>query len=252
MTAPKFTFYLGTHVIQWLWRVKVPLFVSHRQLKGRVSAFPKATCDWALDSGGFTELSMFDGWKTTPEEYVDKMQKYSSELGSLKFASPQDWMCEPFMLEKTGLTVDAHQKLTVENLVALRELAPELPIIPVVQGWTLDDYLKCVDLYGQYGIDLSKEDLVGLGSVCRRQATDDIGEIVTTLHALGLNLHGYGVKIKGLAKYSEGLVSADSMAWSLAGRRSERLPGCEGHKNCANCIVFAMQWREKVLNGIAS
>jgi hypothetical protein len=25
---------------------------------------------WALDSGGFSELSLYGGWRTTPEEYV--------------------------------------------------------------------------------------------------------------------------------------------------------------------------------------
>jgi len=55
-------------------------------------------------------------------------------------------MCEPFITAKTGLTVTAHQHRTVSNLIRLRDLAPDLPIIPVLQGWTIPDYLHCIDL----------------------------------------------------------------------------------------------------------
>ena len=47
-------------------------------------------------------------------------------------------MCEPFMLAKTGLTVAEHQARTVANYLELRSLAPELPFVPVLQGWSLD------------------------------------------------------------------------------------------------------------------
>jgi hypothetical protein len=250
MTNNNFIFYLGSHIPQWLWRVDFPLFVSHRILKRRTSSYPRATCTWGLDSGGFTELSMYDGWKTGPREYVHAVHRYQSELGSMDFASPQDWMCEPFMIQKTGLTVEQHQQLTVENFCTLREMAPELPFIPVVQGWELDDYHYCIKLYMENGIDLTEFRTVGLGSVCRRQGTEEIGAIVKSCSEQGLSLHGYGVKTRGLAMYSHDLVSADSMAWSLAGRYSQPMEQCRGHKNDANCLEFAKIWRERALNGI--
>lgn len=55
--------------------------------------------------------------------------------------SGSEWLCEPWMVAKTGLTVAEHQRRTVDNLVQLRGLAPDLPIVPVVQGWTVADYL---------------------------------------------------------------------------------------------------------------
>jgi hypothetical protein len=82
--------------------------------------------------------------------------------------------------------------------------------------------------------------LVGLGSVCRRQATTEIARIVAELAALGLRLHGFGVK-------RAGLVSADSMAWSYHARRRPPLPGCVGQKNCANCLPYALAWRARML-----
>jgi hypothetical protein len=135
----------------------------------------------------------------------------------------------------------------VANLVALRELAPEVPFVPVVQGWTLADYLRCVEMYLRAGIDLVAEPLVGVGSVCRRQSTEEIESIMRTLAGLGLRLHGFGVKVRGLELYGGCLSSADSMAWSFRARRSAPLPGCVGHKNCANCLRYALLWRDDVL-----
>jgi hypothetical protein len=230
-------FYLGAHHPDWLERTWVALVISHRRLAGR-RTLPRAACPWALDSGGFTELSMHGAWQTTPAAYVDAVRLYAHEIGNLEWVAPQDWMCEPFMLAKTGLTVQQHQERTVANYLDLHAMAPRLPFVPVVQGWELADYLRCVELYDRAGVDLREEPLVGLGSVCRRQATGEIEVIAGALAGLGLRLHGFGVKSSGLARYAEHLASADSMAWSYDARRSPALPG-HTHKNCANCMVWA-------------
>lgn len=247
-------FYLGAHMPHWLATAGVPLFVSHRRLAGRRS-LPRATTDWALDSGGFSELSLFGEWRTTPEQYVDAVRRYDTETGRLSWAAPQDWMCEPVMLARTGLSVAEHQERTVLNYLRLQELWAgmtnvESPFIPVLQGWARDDYLRCWDLYHRHGVDLSNVFLVGLGSVCRRQATGELGDIVRAIRGLdpGVPLHGFGVKTRGLQLYGPELESADSMAWSFEARREDPLPGCVGHKNCANCLTYALAWRDRVLS----
>ncbi len=59
-------FLTGTHKAAWLAdpRADFPLFVSHRTL-ATVKALRQATHSWALDSGGFTELSTYGEWRTT-------------------------------------------------------------------------------------------------------------------------------------------------------------------------------------------
>jgi hypothetical protein len=242
-------FYLGTHRPTWLWKLRdVPLFISHRVLRDRKSPFPKATTRWALDSGGFTELNLYGGWKTTPDEYIASVRRYSEELGSLDWASPQDWMCEPWVLNKTGLTVAEHQRRTTENYLELVTTAPGLGFIPVLQGWELDDYLRHADAYADAGVDLSVQPVVGVGSVCRRQGTHQIAEIFAALSERGLRMHGFGVKSSGLAKYADHLVSADSLAWSYRARRNPLdQPEC-GKNNCANCMHYALEWRDRILN----
>lgn len=238
-------FYLGAHHPTWLTKVSVPLFVSHRRLRERVSPFPKASCSWALDSGGFTELSMHGEWTVTPEEYVKAVRRYSDEIGRPDFAAPQDWMCEPWITAKTGLSVHEHQRRTVGNYLDLMAIDDTLAVCPVVQGWTLADYFRCVDMYDRAGVDLRALPVVGVGSVCRRQATAEIETVMRELHALGLSIHGFGVKTDGLSRYGRYVLSADSMAWSRGGRY---LPGCApSHKTEANCMRYALAWRDRVL-----
>ncbi|MDX3165971.1 hypothetical protein PV516_19475 [Streptomyces scabiei] len=254
-------FYLGTHMVNWLGEVGVPLFISRNRLVKR-RTFPKAIAPWALDSGGFTELRDHGRWRITPEEYAAEVRRYRDEIGMLDWAAPMDWMCEPWVINGgvrggqqfhgTFLSVREHQQRTVENLVRLREIAPDLPFIPVLQGWELQDYLDCVRLYSEAGIDLTREPVVGLGSVCRRQATAEIAELVSSLSALGLRLHGFGVKTAGVADYGDQLMSSDSMAWSFGARYEQRLAQCTHRaKNCANCSAYALAWRQRVLEAPA-
>jgi len=252
-TPGQCTFYLGTHEPSWLARVRFPLCVSHRRLN-RYRQLPAARCVWVLDSGGFSELAMYGRWTVPPETYAAAVRRYQERIGRLGWAAPQDWMCEPAMVAKTGLSVEEHQCRTVENFLQLRQLAPDLPIIPVVQGWQIGDYLRCVDDYARAGIDLTTEPLVGIGSVCRRQATTEITGIVKSLYALGLRLHGFGVKADGLRRYGDYLASADSMAWSFRGRYvrgcSHRTPGQHPAASEANCLHFARHWRRRVIDSL--
>jgi hypothetical protein len=251
---PMTRFFLGTHLPHWLALpdVAVPLFISDRRLR-RYRRLPRAVTIWALDSGGFTELARHGTWDhgPTPAEYVARVRRYRDEIGHLAWAAPQDWMCERHIIAKTGLSVAEHQRRTVDNYLRLRDLAPDLPIIPPVQGDTTTDYLRCVDRYANRGVDLTRAELVGVGSICRRQSSAQLGDILTGLHRVGVTrLHGFGVKTQGLAQYGHLLVSADSMAWSAHARRRPALPGC-AHRTCANCRRYALAWRHQVVATIA-
>lgn len=240
-------FYLGTHMPHWLTKPDIPpLFVSVNRLAKRAT-LPRATGRWSLDSGGFTELSMNGRWTRTAADYITLTRWFRDEIGGLDWAAPQDWMCEPWIVAKTGLTVAEHQHRTVDNYHQLTTDAPDLPFIPVLQGWTLDDYCRHVEMYAESGVDLAEFETVGLGSVCRRQATAEIGTLVATL-ATGyrLNLHGFGVKGDGLRRYGWLLTSADSMAWSARGRRINPCPHGTA-KSCANCLPHALEWRRRAL-----
>ena len=113
-------------------------------------------------------------------------------------AVAQDYMCEPFMLTQTGLTVLEHQRLIVERydslLAALREVfGGDIPfhVMPVLQGYTPAEYQRHIEMYGDR---LTPGMWVGVGSVCKRQG--DPSALESVLLAIkevrpDLRLHGF-------------------------------------------------------------
>jgi hypothetical protein len=271
-------FFLGTHLPAWLGYAGVPLFISDTRLRRR-KTLPRAVAPWACDSGGFSELKQHGRWTVTPESYVQRLRRYHEEIGYLLWAAPQDWMCEPAIIEGGRVAgqhyigtrrfldpdrlftheelIVEHQRRTVANFVQLRELAPpDLRIMPVVQGWEPDDYVRCVDLYqSMAGVDLTTQPLVGVGSVCRRQGMTEAGQVLAALHRRGVTrLHGFGFKTLGMHAHGHLLTTADSMAWSDTARKHRvPMPGCDRSvKNCANCLHFALHWRAELLDQLAA
>ena len=236
-------FYLGVGSdAHWLATSDVPLFISRRRLQNR-RTFPRAVTRWVLDSGGFTEMHKFGEWRLSSSDYAVQVMRYADEIGHLDWVAPQDWMCEPSALAMSGRTVAEHQDLTVRNFVDLRQRLGLL-VVPVLQGWDYDDYLRCVDLYAAEGVDLESERTIGLGSVCRRQAEGDIARIIASL--MPLRLHAFGVKGNAFVANSDRLISADSTAWAYQARYSPPLPG-HTHKHCHHCQVYALRWRRRLL-----
>lgn len=251
-------FWLGTHMPGWLWLEAfrgVPLFVSRRTLARRKRLGPALT-DWALDSGGFTELQQHGRWTVSPQQYAEEVERLMVETGTMAWAAIQDWMCEPAVIAGgtwkgvrfagTGLSVREHQARTVQSLLDLRALAPSVPWAPVLQGWHTDDYLRHIEDYASAGVDLTAESIVGVGSVCRRENTDEAEQLVREIRQAGIRPHGFGFKKGGVLRCIETLESADSLAWSYDARYSDPLPGCE-HANCANCARYALRWRADLL-----
>ncbi|MFE9424369.1 hypothetical protein ACFYNO_15525 [Kitasatospora sp. NPDC006697] len=254
MTAPAITptpvrFHLGVHQPAWMEHLDFPLFVSNRRLMHRKS-LPRAAGPWALDSGAFSEVDLYGRWKTTAQQYATAVNRYHDEIGNLEWCSPMDWVCEPWMLPKTGLTIEEHLRRTVDSVVELRSLGIKSRVIPVLQGWLRSHYLRCAEMYADAGIDLLDEPLVGVGSMCRRQNHWRASLLLDELARLGgegaplVPLHAFGFKIQGLT-LSRSLASADSMAWSSAGRRER---GCSPtHTTESNCMSYALWWRTHLM-----
>lgn len=248
-------FYLGTHRPSWLDIVDVELFVSHRALihplpDGRRRPLPRARAGWVLDSGAFTEIVRHGAFTTSPADYCRAVALYRDEIGRLEWATPQDHMTEPFALERSTIarTVRAAQRWTVDNYLELRTLDATLPFVPVLQGQTLEDYRYHRDLYARAGIDLELEPVVGLGSVCRRQASTELVSLIGALARDGLRLHGFGVKTAGVHRLGELLASADSLAWSYRGRHVRPCPHKPERQSCSSCLPHALEWRRRIVD----
>lgn len=256
-------FYLGTHLPHWLWSERfrdTPLFVSRTTLLPRKNFYP-AQMDWGLDSGAFTELLKYGRWTIPPRQYADFCLRCQDQIGRMDFCSIQDWMCEQQIIDGgwisgaqapgTKLSLLDHQRRTVDSYLELKSLEPGLPWLPVLQGFTEEDYFRCHRMYADAGVDLTGM-WVGIGSVCRRQGTNEIAAVLKSLSSLNMRMHGFGVKVAGLAKSAAYLYSADSMAWSYGARRGKiKMPICvergAKHRNCSSCPEYAFDWLNRLI-----
>ncbi|TPN90160.1 hypothetical protein [Mesorhizobium sp. B1-1-5] len=185
-----------------------------------------------VDSGAFTELNLYGGYRHGVEDYAAELFRlHTAGVVDIAAAVAQDYMCEPFMLAKTGLTILDHQRLTIERYDALNAELDRLfngkcpfPVMPVLQGYAPTDYVRHVALYGDR---LTHGMWVGVGSVCKSNGDPEaIVEVLSAIHRVrsDLLLHGFGVKQTALMHpgVRELLATADSMAWSFAARKQGR------------------------------
>lgn len=216
-------FFVGMHHPSDAKRVE-RAFVSVNTLRARKSHFPVG--DWIMDSGAFTEIAKYGSYRFPVSEYAAHIRRFA-DCGNLLAAVAQDYMCEPHMVEKTGLSIPEHQRLTVERYDALlAEDCGGVYILPVLQGYAPEDYVRHIEMYGRR---LAHGAWVGVGSVCKRNGAPDA--ICAVLGAIkrvrpDLRLHGFGLKSSSLGEGAirDSLYSADSMAWSFAARRQGRNP----------------------------
>lgn len=196
-------------------------FVSVNRLRNRKGPF--AVGDWIMDSGAFTEISTHGRYRHDVAEYAAQIRRWKDN-GNLLAAVSQDYMAEPFALQKTGLSVPEHQRLTVERYDALLAEDTGVYILPVLQGFAPEDYVRHIAMYGER---LAHGQWVGVGSVCKRNG--DPRAVAAVLLAIrqarpDLKLHGFGLKTTALADplVRSMLHSADSMAWSFNARKNGR------------------------------
>lgn len=197
-------------------------FISVSRLWKRRGPF--AVRKWIMDGEGFSTLHKHGRYVKTVAEYAAEIRRWSTN-GHLLAAVSQDYMCEPVMLAKTGLTVAEHQRLTIERYDGLlKEDTGGVYIIPVLQGYSPEDYVSHIR---QYGRRLRPRAWVGVGSVCKRNG--DPRAVEAVLRAIheerpDLRLHGFGLKKTALASQAvrELLHTADSMAWSFSARKQGR------------------------------
>lgn len=199
-------------------------FISVNRLRNRKAPFKAG--DWVMDSGAFTEVSMHGGYRTPVESYAAEIRRWSRN-GNLLAAVAQDYMCEPFIVHKTGLSVAEHQRLTIERYDALARCdVGGVYVMPVLQGYDPEDYAACLRAYGDR---LAPGMWVGVGSVCKRNGNKNaIWAVLSTIHdeRPDLRLHGFGLKVTSLSSpiIRSLLWSADSMAWCFAAWKANRNP----------------------------
>ena len=107
---------------------------------------------------------------------------------------------------------------------ALLDEQPGVYILPVLQGYAPQDYVRHLEIYGPR---LQHGQWVGVGSICKRNGRPgDVAAVLLAIRAArpDLQLHGFGLKTTALADplVRSMLHTADSMAWSYHARINGR------------------------------
>lgn len=201
-----------------------------------------------LDSQAFNMLRLHGRYPEHPRVYAAQVQRIvDAQLVPSIAAVTQDYMCEAFMLERTGLTVADHQRLTISRYDTLHALMPRgVYLMPVLQGYQPQEYVAHIR---QYGRRLAQGMWVGVGSVCKRNGNP--GAIAAVLLAIkgerpDLRMHGFGLKATAVENdlICALLETADSLAWSYAERKRKRHTGVGN----ANDWRAAARYRDQVMN----
>lgn len=173
---------------------------------------PFTAQQWILDSGAFTRITKGQGHLPIAR-YIEIIERFR-QCGELQAVVSQDYMCEPIALEATRLSVKAHQAMSTERFLSLKDSSPA-PVMPVVQGFTVDEYQYHAAQLSPY---IEQAAWVGVGSVCKRQGSP--ASLAAILEAIlqvrpDWRLHGFGIKMTALqdARCCRLLHSIDSMAW---------------------------------------
>ena len=229
-------FFVGLHQPSDAHRVE-SAFISVHRIAKRKASFKVG--DWIMDSGAFSTILKHKGYPNAPEAYAEQIKRWSTN-GNLLAAVTQDYMCEEHMLKLTGMTVEQHQRLTVERYDAIKACdLGGVYLMPVLQGYTPAEYVTHLEMYGDR---LQKGAWVGVGSVCKRNSNPSaIEEVLLAIkqHRPDLKLHGFGVKTTALgSEIVRSLLStADSMAWSYSARKQGR----DG-----NSVTEALRFADKI------
>lgn len=165
---------------------------------------------YVLDSGGYTAMQEFGGdfpWSVTDyHEWARDM--YAGH--PFEWVAAMDLACEGAFDDDISVAQRVDQ--TIENTLALLDHDPEYPVLPVLQGRTVDEWVGCYDRLRDHGVD---PEYAGVGTLCRQTSGKDIAAILQALRArTDIDVfHGFGVKATAFS-HGASFWTADSNAWA--------------------------------------
>jgi len=181
-----------------------------------------AGLDAALDSAGFVAAVRYGDYRWTVDDYLDLVQAHP-----WAFWAAMDYCVEPQIAGDRPLRL-LRMAATANMLGRCRAEARNRGVkapMPVIQGWTPAEYITCA----QWLPITDWPELVGVGSVCRREVhgPDGILAILAALDAYlpaHCKVHLFGVKSTALAllAHHPRVASVDSMAWDVQARAERR------------------------------
>lgn len=237
-------------------------------VKDKPRKYPITVDRWIMDSGAFSQITQYGDFVMSPEEYI-RLACHFQWCGDLQCIVTQDYMCEPDVLQSLKdigkrASVRIHQKKTVERFIELRKLARKyklrVPVMPVLQGWEVEDYIDhwrmyqnyfrfeylipCPGFAGQGGGTPSDPYFpwVGIGSTCKRNKNPDVvSEILDAIEE--------EVSKEFKWRYQEDNVWS-KMRWHLFGYKKTGLKNSSIRDRIHSADSFAYDFEDKMKGGL--
>jgi hypothetical protein len=189
------------------------------------SMIPNSVKRLFLDSGGYSFFTKWGKYPFSVEEYVSFVNTIVNEFPVTEVAI-MDYPCEPDVNRQNLKTNKERIDMTIQNALECIDYDPTLPWVPVVQGYTLQEYLYCIQEYKNAGLYDDDFHLWAIGSLCARKKIGGIRHIITNLSkVIKWPIHTFGMTITALrdAQIFFAIHSSDSGAWSFNARGYEKL-----------------------------
>ena len=149
-----------------------------------------------LDCGGFTLLNKYGDYPFSVGNYMNLVARLKPH-----WYATMDFPCEPDISRSLGLKTNEERiQATVENAKQILDDQAMLPgpiPVPVIQGYTLDEYLYCLDLHKEAG---TIRPYMAVGSMCRRISTKELNHLIPAIYDRAgeygaQRLHYFGLKL---------------------------------------------------------
>jgi len=169
-----------------------------------------------LDSGGYSFFSRWGDYPFSISSYVD-LANILKDMYPLERVATLDYPCEPKINRINDLQTNEERiRATVNMAGGCIDEDKTLPWLPVIQGYTINEYLYCLDLYADIGIT---SDYWAIGSICSRKGNLlELRNLIVTIRDQFDNekLHAFGLGIPFLKdpQIFQAIYSSDSSAWN--------------------------------------
>lgn len=193
-------------------------------------SYPDARTRMFLDSGGFSFFSKWGEYPFKPDDYLRLVEHPYYGYQPLLWAS-LDYPCEPETHRPHGLMSNLERiEATLDHLAWFAKHSTWPGLVPVVQGYTIEERLYCLEEMVRRGL---AGRFMAIGSLCACKSQHEIDKIITALGSLAATIlsypvawHLFGVKLSYLSLQGANgipfVFSFDTAAWELGDTNEPR------------------------------
>jgi hypothetical protein len=151
------------------------LFASPEKLD-----IPRNKNELMLDSGAYDFIikQKNETYPYTPDTYFETVRsKIQNDKIKLDYLVSMDYICSPQDKKGNRVRIDRNVQNTIHLSKIFEKEQPDFKLIPVVQGYELEEYIYCLKQLHKNNI-LESHSYIGIGSIANRKKSTDAQKIV--------------------------------------------------------------------------